>query len=141
MPVLGSSTSVESALALRTCHTLFRHPVALIQRPGLQRGSLIWPRFHPDLNDTKIALTTEFRSALGLVEYVDEARSCSADGIAVPYQLIDRRQVNAARSAGLNVQVWTPNSPELLEEYCKWPVSALITDYPELVPCLAGGEK
>ena len=103
--------------------------------------SLIWPRFHPDLNDTKIALTTEFRSALGLVEYVDEARSCSADGIAVPYQLIDRRQVNAARSAGLNVQVWTPNSPELLEEYCKWPVSALITDYPELVPCLAGGEK
>ena len=56
-------------------------------------------------------------------------------------RLIDRRQVNAARSAGLNVQVWTPNSPELLEEYCKWPVSALITDYPELVPCLAGGEK
>ncbi len=103
--------------------------------------SLIWPRFHPDLNDTKIALTTEFKSVLGLVEYVDEARSCGADGIAVPYQLIDRRQVDAARDVGLQVQVWTPNTPEQLEEYCSWPVDAVITDFPEDAPCLAGEGK
>ena len=102
--------------------------------------SLAWPRFHPDLSDTTVALTEEFRMTFGRVEYVDLARDAGADGLAIPYQLIERRQVEAARAAGLQVQVWTTNTPELLAEYCAWPVDSVITDYPDDAPCLGGGK-
>jgi glycerophosphoryl diester phosphodiesterase len=102
--------------------------------------SLAWPRFHPDLSDATVALTEEFRMTFGQVEYVDLARDAGADGLAIPYQLIERRQVDAARAAGLQVQVWTTNTQELLDEYCAWPVDSVITDYPDDAPCLGGGK-
>jgi len=107
---------------------------------GEIKTSLAWPRFHPDTNDTQVALKSEIKAVLGIAEYVDIAADAGADGLAIPYQLIDRRQVDAARSAGLEVQVWTLNTPELLEEYCGWPIDSVITDYPDDAPCLGGDQ-
>ena len=92
--------------------------------------SLIYPRFPPDSNSTLIALGTQFRHAMGVEELTAVARSAGADGIAIPFQLADRRALETARREGLKVQLWTINDPAHLDRYAKWPVDALITDYP-----------
>jgi glycerophosphoryl diester phosphodiesterase len=98
---------------------------------------LIWPRFPPGSSDVAIALENEAATALGVRDLVALVRDAGADGIAIPYQLIERRQVEALRDEGVRVQVWTPNSPALLKHYCRWPLDALITDYPGRAPCLS----
>ena len=113
--------------------------LAAINTLGDYQTSLIWPRFTEDIDgvsDTSVALKNEFKGALGLIEYVDLAEEAGADGLAIPYQLIDWRQVQVARDHGLEIGVWTPNSEDLLEEYCEWPVDLVITDFPERAPCL-----
>lgn len=94
------------------------------------RSSLIWPRFPPDSNSTSIALGTELGVNLGVLDMIGHAERAGADGVALPWQLADRRRIHDARNAGLDVQLWTLNSAELLEQYGEWPVNALITDYP-----------
>jgi len=34
------------------------------------------------------------------------------------------------------VQLFSPNTRELLESCCDWPVDVVITDFPEEAPCL-----
>ena len=96
--------------------------------------SLIWPRFPPGESATKVAMTAELLTGLGAWELVDIAREAQADGLAIPYQVIDRRQIETLRGQGLTVGVWTLNDEELLRAYAKWPVDSLITDFPELAP-------
>ena len=73
---------------------------------------------------------------LGVADQIGLARQSGAAGLNVAYQVVDRAVVDAARREGLTVQVWTVNDPALLGFYCRWPVEALITDYPERAPCL-----
>lgn len=104
---------------------------------GAVPTSLIWPRFPPDSESQQvsIALGAEFAGRLGLSHAVSLAREAQADGIAIPYQVVDREVVEAARRAGLQVQVWTLNSPVLLDTFCNWPVDSVITDMPAEAPC------
>ncbi|MCP4808953.1 MAG: hypothetical protein GY913_00105 [Proteobacteria bacterium] len=96
--------------------------------------SLIWPRFPPGQSATSVALENEFLTTFGLRELVDLAEESEADGVAAPYQVIDRRQVEVMKDAGLAVQIWTLNDEALLAHYGRWPVDGLITDYPEWAP-------
>jgi glycerophosphoryl diester phosphodiesterase len=93
--------------------------------------SLIWPRFPPGESATRVAMTAELMTGLGAWELVDIARDAEADGLAIPYQVIERRQVEVLKGQGLTVGVWTLNEEDLLRHYAKWPVDSLITDFPE----------
>jgi glycerophosphoryl diester phosphodiesterase len=105
-----------------------------VASPGVPTA-LIWPRFPPGGSDVAVALSNELATAIGVRELVDLARAADADGIAVPYQVIDRQRIEFARQEGLSVHVWTPNSEALLKRFCRWPLDSLITDYPERAPC------
>lgn len=98
--------------------------------------TLIWPRFTDDTSDTAVALKSEFGRVFGVIDPIKVARDCGADGLAMPYQIIDRHLVETAKAKGLQVQVWTPNSEALLSRFCRWPVDVIITDFPERAACL-----
>ncbi|HEX8437059.1 glycerophosphodiester phosphodiesterase [Archangium sp.] len=96
---------------------------------------LSWPRFPPHASTVPIALGNEVLTMLGIQEVVKAARDAGADGLALPYQLINRQAVEIAKREGLEVHVWTVNSKEQLEMFCRWPIDSIITDYPERVSC------
>ena len=92
--------------------------------------SLVWPRFAPGVSTVAVALKAERDIMLGLTDYVSLAQGADADGLAVYYEVADRRQLEIARAEGLQTQLWTLNDGSLLGHYARWPVDALITDYP-----------
>ena len=101
--------------------------------------SFEWPKFTEFLNnksDVGTALTHEFIATIGGIDYTALLEETGADRLSIPYQLIDRRQVEIATDNGFNVQVWTTNTELLLKNYCNWPVEYILTDFPELAPCL-----
>ncbi len=97
--------------------------------------SLIWPRFTPDVSSTATGLKSEVLKGLGLRDLVGLAEEAGADGIAVPYQLVDRGSALEAQELGVDLRVWTLNSPKLLETWCTWPIGGVITDTPDDAPC------
>ena len=50
------------------------------------------------------------------------------------YQVADRRLFEVAQGEGMRMMLWTLNTEALLAQYSRWPVDALITDYPERAP-------
>jgi glycerophosphoryl diester phosphodiesterase len=98
--------------------------------------SLSWPWFPAGESATSIVLKHELLTRLGLENMVDAALQADADGVVIPYQMADQRLVKLAHHEGLKVQVFSPNTRDLLEYYCEWPVDVLITDFPEEAPCL-----
>ncbi len=98
--------------------------------------SLSWPWFPAGESATSIVLKHEMLTRLGLENMVDAALQADAEGVVIPYQMADQRLVRLAHHEGLKVQVFSPNTRDLLEYYCDWPVDVLITDFPEEAPCL-----
>jgi glycerophosphoryl diester phosphodiesterase len=98
--------------------------------------SLSWPWFPAGSNSTSIVIKHEMLTRLGVNDMVAAAKRVGADGVVVPYQMADRHLAKLANREGLKVQVFSPNSRELLEYFCEWPVDVLITDFPEEAPCL-----
>ncbi len=94
-----------------------------------------WPRFPPGESETPVALKAEALTMLGVQELVDITRDAQADGIAFPYQVTERRAIETMRDAGLKVAIGTLNSQALVDAYCRWPIDAVVTDYPGLGPC------
>ena len=86
-------------------------------------------------SDILTALGADFLGSVGLIDYTALIEEASADGIGIPYQIADRRQLEAVRSNGYKVQLWTLNEEPLLQQYCGWPIDYLITDYPERASC------
>ncbi len=97
---------------------------------------LIYPRFPPDSDSTRVALGTELLGSLGIRDALGTAKRAEADGIAWPFEIIDWHAARAARDSGLQVMVWTVNEEKDLDRFCRWPIDALITDFPERAPCL-----
>lgn len=96
--------------------------------------SLAWPRFPVDASTTAIGLAAELGTTLGAVDPIALAEGCGADGLALYWELARRQTVVRARKRGLDVQLWTLNDPALLRYHARWPVTALITDYPGDLP-------
>lgn len=99
-------------------------------------ASLTWPNFPPGASTTLVGLGAEVLAQVGIADPLALARHAQASALNMPYQLIDRRVVESAPHEHLDVQVWTLNDERLLRTYCRWPVQAVITDYPERAPCL-----
>ncbi len=98
--------------------------------------SLSWPWFPAGESPTSIVLKHEMLTRLGLDDMVAAAKRAGADGVVIPYQMADQYLAMLAHDEGLKVQVFSPNTAELLEEFCEWPVDVLITDFPEEASCL-----
>ena len=100
---------------------------------GVDVPSLVtWPRFTPDTSDVMVAVGNELGASTGLVDMVSVADAAGADGVSVPYQVIDRQLAALARSQGLFVAIWTVNDQAMLQALQGWPIDAVVTDYPEL---------
>ncbi|HWI51959.1 MAG TPA: glycerophosphodiester phosphodiesterase family protein [Symbiobacteriaceae bacterium] len=65
------------------------------------------------------------------VDPVAMARACGATALHPNYAVLPKDHVAAAHAAGLQVNVWTPNTQEAIDYcYCMG-VDGIITDYPE----------
>ena len=72
--------------------------------------SLEWPRFTEFLDgksDITTALQHEFLNIIGGVDYVQLLQEAGADRLSVPYQLIDRRQVEI-----ILPRIWALSDPQ-----------------------------
>jgi glycerophosphoryl diester phosphodiesterase len=98
--------------------------------------SLSWPWFPAGESATRIVLDHELLTRLGADNWVHAARRAGADGVVIPYQMADEHLIKMAHHEGLKVQVFSPNTQELLEYFCDWPMDVLITDFPQEAPCL-----
>ena len=110
--------------------------IAAFKARGASEVIMTLPRVPRGQSEILNAIGFEVLSQLGVADALSIARSAGATGLNIAYQVADRRLLEAARSEGLSVHVWTPNSPALLGTYCAWPADAVITDYPERAPCL-----
>lgn len=98
--------------------------------------TLSWPRFPAGESTTAIVVEHELITRVGADDMVAAALRAGSDGVVIPYQMADRHLVELAHREGLKVQLFSPNTRELLEYFCDWPVDVLITDFPEEAPCL-----
>lgn len=97
--------------------------------------TLIWPRFTADTSNTATALSNELTTRIGVQDLGARILDAQANGVAIAWQVSDRANVQALRDEGFKVQIWTVNDEARMTAFCKWPINALITDYPEDVPC------
>jgi glycerophosphoryl diester phosphodiesterase len=96
--------------------------------------SITWPYFPVNGSDSITAVTNELGFQLGFSDLISRARRSDADGVNIAWQVADRREVEDAVNAGLNVQIWTINDTDRMEAFAKWPVTSIITDYPGRAP-------
>ena len=63
------------------------------------------------------------------------ARKAQAGAVVGPTQVFFQFAAAEARENGVQVVLFTINTREDLESYCRWPVNVLITVYPDLGHC------
>lgn len=96
---------------------------------------LSYPAFTVTENFTWTALKARWLTKLRLRSPLAEARKAQARAVAGPTQVITRHAATEARDNGVEVILFTPNTRDDLERFCKWPAGVLITDYPDLGHC------
>jgi glycerophosphoryl diester phosphodiesterase len=96
---------------------------------------LSYPAFSAKENFTWTAIKARWLTKLRLRSPLAAARKAQAGAVAAPTQVITRQTAREARDNGVKVVVFTPNTGKDLQEYCRWPVDVLITDYPDLGHC------
>lgn len=96
---------------------------------------LSWPFFPHDASSTAVGLKKELAAVFGFENVLTPVRRSGLDGISLPYQLADPTIVQEARSEGRPVYIWTANDEGLLGALCGWPITGVITDFPERAPC------
>jgi glycerophosphoryl diester phosphodiesterase len=96
---------------------------------------LSYPAFTVTENFTWTAIKAFLLTNLRLRSPLAEARQAHAGAVAAPTQVITRHAAQEARDNGVQMVLFTPNTRNDLEKYCRWPVDVLITDYPDLGHC------
>ena len=84
----------------------------------------------PELRTAALFERRLTRPVITAREMIARARDCGADEIALHRPLVTRRRVEAARSAGLPVAVWTVDHPAWARRAREWGLHALITNRP-----------
>lgn len=107
-----------------------------LEEHGEVNSVLGWPRFPAGESEAAIAVGADLLGALGLAHALDEVEAARADGLSMPFQLVDWQVARQARDQGIPVFIWTMNRRGTLERYCDQPVDYIMTDYPERAPCL-----
>jgi glycerophosphoryl diester phosphodiesterase len=114
--------------------------VGLVREHGLSERVVVKSFEHDSLVEVK-RLAPEIRTAalfgrswprplVPADRIIGEATACGADEISLHRSLLRRGTVEAARSRGFAVVVWTVNSSVLLRRAASLGVRAVITDYP-----------
>jgi glycerophosphoryl diester phosphodiesterase len=93
---------------------------------------LTWPEVHPEANRTLSGIGHELAASLSIEDLFADVRRADADGIQLPWELADRAMVNAFDSEGMDVRIYTVNDEGLKQSLQRWPISAIITDLPQL---------
>ncbi|MBI5583968.1 MAG: hypothetical protein HY892_09105 [Deltaproteobacteria bacterium] len=96
---------------------------------------LSYPAFSVMENSARTALRARWLTRLRLYSPWTEARNAQAGAVVGPTQVVFRFAATEARGNGVQVVLFTINTREDLESYCRWPVDVLITDYPDLGHC------
>ena len=91
---------------------------------------LTWPYFAPEGPEVLTALGHEAGQSMGLSDMLAAADDARATGLDLPWQLMRRREVEAAHTQGYGIAVWTVNDARLYEQLQRWPVDLIISDYP-----------
>ena len=91
---------------------------------------LTWPEVHPDAPRSLAGLGHELARALSFEDLYAAVGRAESDGIQVPWELADRRTVDAMDRSGLDVRIFTVNDEGLKRQLERWPISAIITDVP-----------
>ena len=118
-PMVVSSASVDVIRALES-------------RADSVHTVLTWPEVHPDANRTLAGLGHEVARALTIEDVQATVNRAQADGVQFPWELADRRTVNALSEAGFDVRIFTVNSERQKQQFNRWPISAIITDLPTI---------
>lgn len=114
--------------------------VGLVREHGLSERVVVKSFEHDSLIEVK-RLAPEIHTAalfgrswprplVSADRIIGEATACGADEISLHRSLLRRATVEAARSRGFAVVVWTVNSSILLRRAVSLGVRAVITDYP-----------
>jgi glycerophosphoryl diester phosphodiesterase len=120
--------------------TLARAVVELIQTNRLAHRVVVKSFALDSLREVK-RLAPEIRTAalfgrswprplVPAARIISEAVDCGADEISLHRSLLREKTVEAARRRGLEVLVWTVNSPASLRRALKLNLRAVFTDYP-----------
>lgn len=96
--------------------------------------SFSWPLVRRERSTLGQALGFELEATTGTGDPVAQALALGADGMNLNWELVSRSMVRAAKDEGLQVQLWTLNDPRVLAQHARWPVDALITDFPGDLP-------
>ncbi|MBQ8028270.1 MAG: glycerophosphodiester phosphodiesterase [Clostridia bacterium] len=67
-----------------------------------------------------------------LSNYVDFAKSISADALHPQYLFVDEKYVETAHEAGIMVNPWTVDSVRAIEKMIRCGVDGIITDFPDV---------
>lgn len=122
---------------------LARAAVELIHRHDLARRVVVKSFALDSLREVK-RLAPEVRTAalfgrswprpfLSAASIVAEAAACGADEVSLHHSLLRAATVEAAHRSGLEVLVWTMNSPASLRRALRLRLRAVFTDYPGLM--------
>lgn len=97
-------------------------------------SSYSWPLIRRERSTIGQALGLELAATSGADDPIAQALAVDADGMNLNWEVTSRSMVRTAKENGLQVQLWTLNDPATLMHHARWPVDALITDYPGDLP-------
>lgn len=113
----------------------FPELIRVFEAQGDIRTSLGWPTWELDKNQVGTVLAAEFAVGVGVESILAAVEDAGADSVGIYWQNADRFVVEDLTHRGIGVQVYAPETEVQLDDFCRWPLEAIITDYPERVPC------
>lgn len=112
----------------------FDQRTADLGRAGQLQTAIQWPKAWADEAPAGAELGNELGQSLGLVDPVRAARAANADGVALPYTMLDRAMARKIRGADLSVQALDVRRKAVLHTLERWPLDSIVTSYPEPAP-------
>ena len=61
-----------------------------------------------------------------------KAKSLNCNMVCIDHRIATRSWTRQIKDSGIATSFWTVNNPSLIEEYFKWGVDSIITDYPSM---------
>jgi glycerophosphoryl diester phosphodiesterase len=110
--------------------------LAAFRARGPVTTTLSRPFFPAGESATARVLALELIQRLGVNDVIAEAKAAGADGLCMPYQIVDPHLADVAKRSGLKVQIFSPDTGSLLGHFCRWPVDVIISNAPGEAPCL-----
>jgi len=111
--------------------------LAAFEARGPVTTTLSRPFFPAGSSGAAVIVQQELANLVGVDDVIAKAKQAGADGVCLPYLIVDQNLVASARRAGLQVQLFSPNTRSVLDYFCRWPVDVLISDYPGEAPCVS----